>query len=271
MEATGMYGEALAEWLFAKGYAVSVVNPAQIKAYGVAQLRRVKTDKADAQLIADFGRTQQPPVWEPPPPEVKHLRALVRYMDKLQEECQREQNRLHAQRDAGLRVRHRKHIAYLKEQIAELKLEIETHIQAYPALAEAVALLLTIKSVGPLVAWHFVAEIDINRFSSPKELVAFVGLNPHIRRSGKRQKTKAPISKMGNPALRRVLYMPIQNAKRYNVPIRQLNERLLASGKHSAVASVAAMRKMVHIIYGVWKSGKPFDQHFEAAQLALVA
>jgi len=271
MEATGMYGEALAEWLYEKGYAVSVVNPAQIKAYSQAQLRRAKTDKADARLIADFARTQRPRLWTPPPPEIKRLRALVRYMNALQNEYQRERNREHAQQLADMKAMHGEHIAYLKAKIAEVKALIDAHIQAHPALADTVKLLMTIKSVGPLVAWHFVAEVDITRFSSAKELVAFLGLNPHINRSGKRQKTPSPISKMGNPALRRVLYMPTQSAKRFNLPVQVFYDRLIANGKHSAVATIAAMRKLVHIIYGVWKSGQPFDPHYETFQHALVA
>jgi transposase len=221
--------------------------------------------------MADFARTQRPPLWTPPPPEIKRLRALVRYMDKLQDACQREQNRLHAQRLPEWQAMHREHIAYLKAKIAEVKALIEAHIQAHPALAETVVLLMTIQSVGPLVAWHFVAEIDITRFNSPKALVAFLGLNPPINRSGKRQKTQSPISQMGNPALRRVLYMPIQTAKRFNVPVQVFYDRLIAAGKHSAVATIAAMRKLVHIIYGVWKSGQPFDPHYEATQQTLVA
>jgi transposase len=271
LEATGMYGEALAEWLVEQDEAVSVVNPAQIKAYGQAQLRRAKTDKTDARLIADFARTQQPPLWTPSAPEIKHLRALVRYMDRLQEERQREQNRLHAQRLPQLQAMHREHIAYLQARLAELQTQIKAHIQAHPALAHTVALLMTIKSVGPLMAWHFVAEIDITRFASPKALVAFLGLNPHIRRSGKRQKTATPISKMGNAALRRVLYMPTINAKQHNVPVKRLYERLIERGKHKAVARIAAMRKLVHIIYGVWTSGQAFDAHFETDSIARAA
>ena len=94
LEATGLYGDAVVEFLFQHGYVVSVVNPARIKAYGDSQLKRNKTDRADASLIADFCRTQQPEAWQPPRPEVKELRALLRYLDDLQAMRQQESNRL---------------------------------------------------------------------------------------------------------------------------------------------------------------------------------
>ena len=60
MEATGVYSEGIATYLYEAGYAVSVVNPARVKNYGASKLRRNKTDKADARLIADFCLTQEP-------------------------------------------------------------------------------------------------------------------------------------------------------------------------------------------------------------------
>lgn len=94
LEATGGYQEAVAIALHEAGYAVSVLNPSRIAAYGQSQLRRAKTDPTDAALIADFVRTQTPPVWTPPPPEMRQLQALVRRLDALLEMQTQERNRL---------------------------------------------------------------------------------------------------------------------------------------------------------------------------------
>ena len=76
LEATGSYGEALALYLFDAGYRVSVVNPAQVKAFAASRLTRTKTDKVDAELIARFCLLQQPSAWQPPAPAVRGLPRL---------------------------------------------------------------------------------------------------------------------------------------------------------------------------------------------------
>ena len=118
LEATGTYGEALAEFLHATGRQVSVVNPAQIKAYGQSQLVRNKTDQADARLIADFCATQHPALWTPPAPEWKELQALVRHLDSLKTMRQQERNRLSAGlSSATVEQALHEHIAFLDHQI----------------------------------------------------------------------------------------------------------------------------------------------------------
>jgi len=75
LEATGRYGEAVAEWLYEQGHTVSIVNPACIKAFGQSKLSRNKTDKGYSQLIALYCQQNQPPAWSPSPPEVQQLQA----------------------------------------------------------------------------------------------------------------------------------------------------------------------------------------------------
>lgn len=86
----------LAETLHQRGYTSSIVNPVRIKSYDDSQLHRNRIDKLDAALIADFCRTQAPSIWNPPSPELKELRALVRHLDDLKQEQQRIKNRLEA-------------------------------------------------------------------------------------------------------------------------------------------------------------------------------
>src|SRR5579862_8129836 len=94
LEATGRYGDAVAQALYAAGFQVSIVNPARIRGYADSQVRRNKTDKLDAKLIADFCRTQQPEPWTPPAPEIRQLQALVRHLASLEEARQQLVNRL---------------------------------------------------------------------------------------------------------------------------------------------------------------------------------
>ena len=98
MEATGVYGDGLAEYLYGQGHTVSVVNPTRIKKYAESQLQRNKTDKSDATVIADFCRTQQVDLWSPPEPAVRELRELVRHLEDLHQMPTQEQNRGSASR-----------------------------------------------------------------------------------------------------------------------------------------------------------------------------
>ena len=81
MEATGIYYEALANFLFDKKCNISVTNPAQIAAFAQSVLSRVKTDKADAKLIARFCQAMNPPLFTPLPANIRQLQALVRRME----------------------------------------------------------------------------------------------------------------------------------------------------------------------------------------------
>src|SRR6266849_3339672 len=136
LEATGRYSEGVAEYLHEAGYRVSVVNPARIRGYATSQLRRNKTDKLDATLIADFCRTQQPEAWTPPPPEVRQLQALVRHLTTLETAKQQADNRL---REAAalppLVVQQlRNQRDFLVAQIKQLKQAIQDHINHFPDL-----------------------------------------------------------------------------------------------------------------------------------------
>jgi transposase len=145
MEATGQYGEGLAEYLYQQGYPVSVVNPARIKAYASSKLRRNKTDKADAALIAEYCLREKPPLWSPPPASFKELQGLVRRLDDLQANFQAENNRLQSGVTSPIVLEDlRNHIAYLNQQIQHIKQAIQDHIQSYPELKRRQELLVSI-------------------------------------------------------------------------------------------------------------------------------
>jgi transposase len=94
LEATGTYGEALAVYLHEQGYAVSVVNPHRIVHYARSQGTRHKTDPVDARVIAEFCAKEQPPRWTPPAAHYRYLQALLRHQETLEQDQQRERNRL---------------------------------------------------------------------------------------------------------------------------------------------------------------------------------
>lgn len=267
LEATGTYSEPLALYLFEAGHTVSVVNPAKIKAYGQSRLSRTKTDKADAALIAQSCRERQPPAWQPPPREIRDLQAMARRLESLQEMRQMEQNRL----DAGVgaeRVRASlvRHLADLDREIADAQDGIREHIGAHPGLRRQRQLLLSIPGIGETTAAKFLAEIlDVSLYASARQLAAFAGLAPRLHESGTSVKKKAWLSKLGTPRLRKALYFPAISAIRHNPQVRALSLRLKERGKCPMQIIGAAMRKLVHIAYGVLKSGEMFKAEMKTA------
>ncbi len=147
MEATGIYGEALAEHLFDSGFTISVVNPVRIKGFAQSELIRSKTDKIDAGLIARFCYAMQPQAWSPQPKEIRLLRDLVRHLDALQGISQQEKNRLEAASEV-IKNQLLTHIDFLDAKIKEVKRLISQHIDDHPDLKNRKYLLETIPGIG---------------------------------------------------------------------------------------------------------------------------
>lgn len=267
MEATNRYWEELASYLYAQGHTVSVVNPARIRDYAKSKLLRNKTDKLDADLIADFCLTQDPDAWQPLSPEVQELQALMRHWEDLKSLRSEIHTRLtNGSSSTSVHNMLRKHLAFLDQQIAELKKQIESHIDQHPGLKQQRDLLVSIPGIGNLTAAKLLSE-NIQAFSSTRALVAYAGLSPQFRRSGTSIHPPARMSKIGNPHLRKALYFPAVNARRFNPVIQIFCERLRQRDKHTMTIIGAAMRKLLCLALGVLKSGVPFDPNYQSLPL----
>ena len=264
LEATGNFSDEVATFLYAQGYTVSVVNPARISGYAKSQLRRNKTDKLDAQLIADFCRTQHPPSWTPPDPAWKELQGLVRHLQDLGKTRQQTKNRLSAKPSSAAVIDQlQAHITFLDGQIQHTKKLIQDHINQQPDLRRQRDLLTSIPGIGDLTAGKLLAEFrHIAAFDSPAQLVAFAGLNPKQHVSGTSIHGKTVISKQGRASIRAALYMPAVVAKRFNPILATFAQRLEQRGVSGTALIVAIMRKLLHLDFGILKSGQPFDPNF---------
>ncbi len=264
LEATGQYGEALAEWLLEQGHMVSIVNPARIKRYGQSKLHRNKTDKADADLIAEFCLKENPAFWEPLSPEIKQLRALNRRLQALKAISRQEKNRQKSgEKNNWILSDLDMHIEFLEKRIEAINKEILDLIKLTPELKSQYDLLRTIPGIGHLTAITLLAEVgDFSAFDNAPQLAAYAGLNPQGHRSGSSVFKKTQISKQGRVELRRCLYMPALVALEWNPVVQALDERMTKTNHHRMEIVIAAMRKLLYLAYGVLKTQLPFDPDY---------
>lgn len=262
MESTGVYGEELAEYLYKLGYKVSVVNPARIKGFSQGELKRTKTDKVDASVIARFCMAMKPELWFPTAKNIKQLQSLVKRIDSLLEMKQQEVNRLDVSNKI-VRVEIQEHINYIEERIKQIRKKIEKHIDDDPELRDKKELLESIPGVGEatisLVLSYFA---ETAKFKSAKKLTSYLGIAPREHQSGSSINKRSKMSKVGNSFLRKSLFMPALVGLKYNPVLIEMKERLTKAGKAKMLIVGAAMRKLVHIIYGVLKNNIPFDPNY---------
>lgn len=260
MEATGGYESKLAQYLYDNNFKVSVINPARIKGFSMSKLSRVKTDKADSELIAQFCQAMQPDLWKPTPLNIQELQQWVRRLDSLIANKNQENNRLDGASEV-VAINISTHIEFLDKQIQEVEELISNNIKGHQDLNDKSKLLNSIPGIGEKTIAIILAFLTVENFDSAKQVVAFVGLNPKPKQSGSSVLGAGRISKTGDADLRKAFYMPAIVSLRFNLIIKGFAERLSSVGKAKMIVVIAAMRKLLHIIYGVLKNKTPFNKN----------
>ncbi len=216
----------------------------------------------DAALIACFCLAQQPETWQPPAPELRELQALVRRLESLVEMRVAEKNRLSSGISTEtVRYNLEQHIAYLSEEIKQTEEMTRRHVNNHPNLKEQSDLLYSIPGIGEATAALLLAEIvNIKQYKSARQVAAYAGLAPRERRSGSSVRGRVQLSKIGNARLRKALYFPAITALRCRSFFQHWASGMRERGKCKMTVIGAAMRKLIHLAYGVLKTGKPFDR-----------
>ena len=260
MEATNIYWQALATWLHAQGYRVSVVNPARIKGYAQATMQRNKTDKLDSAVIASFCAKHQPSAWEPASEEQRHLRALVRHRDDLLQTQLQQQNRLRDATDTLVKASLETLLSAIASELAEVERRINEQLAAQTTMQTNLSLLTSIVGIGVITAAKLLSEFgELEQYRSAKAAAADAGLTPSHYESGTSVRRRPKMSKVGKAGIRAALYWPAITAMRCCPAIKAFAGRLAAKGKPKKVIIGAVMRKLVHICYGVLKHQTPYD------------
>jgi transposase len=266
LESTSRYGDALADFLHRHGFLVSMVNPRRTRCYANSQLTRTVNDTLDARLIADFCASERNTLrlWEPLSSDHAQLRELTRARQALVQQRDGFANMLESA--AGLaRKAFQKQLRALERHIQQLDKTLKHFVQQQlsPKLAKQIELADSVTAVGLITAATVIAELPpMEKLTQADQAVALFGLDPIKKISGSSVNTPARLSRMGSRRGRRALYMPALCALRFNPIVRQLGQRLQRKGRSGKYVIVAAMRKLLRLIFGVVKQGKPFDPNW---------
>lgn len=259
LEATGIYWEALAMHLAQAGHRVSVINPALAKAHGQSLGKRSKTDAIDARILADFCREKRPPAWVAPTPSEQRLKALVLRLQSLVDMQSEEKNRIESAREA-VRDSLDTHLRWLADEIKRLEREISKSLDDDPSLRDKRDLLHSIPGLGERTLAILLAYgLGQQRFDNARQFAAFAGLSVVQHESGSSVRAKPRLAKTGHARLRSALYMPAMVALYRTAWGRVFRTRLAANGKPAKLIIGAMMRKLIHVAFGVLRSGRPFD------------
>jgi transposase len=258
LEATAAYHELAAYRLAAAGLRVSIVNSARVRSFGKGLGILGKTDPIDARLLARYGQLVSPRAWRPPARTLLDLEALLARLDDIEGDLRREESRLEQARTRGcpalVESSLLESIEAAKGRRGELRRAIAAQVAACPELQADLDRLLTIPAVGPRTATRMLVLLRTRAFESARQAAACLGLVPVERTSGKSVQGRPALSKNGNPRLRAALYMAAIVGVRCNPDLHAQYERLLGRGKCKMSALVAAMRKLVHLCFGVLRN-----------------
>lgn len=258
LESTGIYHLLLSVLLTDHGWTVIVINPYITSKAIKASLRHVKNDRKDAMVIRKVLMLGEGYVFSDTS-EILRLKALLREytsLTKIKAKCKNMmaiQNKYQQTTDKALDSVFPQLMDSLNESLKQMKKRLrETN-------SEEQKLLQTIPGIGPVCSSALVAFIgSIERFDHPKKLVAYIGLDCRVHQSGTSINGKGFITKRGNPVLRSLLFNAAYVARQHNPELKEFFEKKLSEGKHYFSATCAVERKLVSIVYAVWKRGTPF-------------
>jgi transposase len=268
LEATGIYYEQLAWYLHQQGFNISVILPTKAKRYLQATGHKSKNDKMDAKGLARMGLEQRLPLWQPVSQNIYRLRLLTRQLEDFNKQRTALLNQLHALHHSAYPVKEveknlKKMIVALEKGILDLEKAIHALIEQDDQLREKVEKITAIKGVGIKTVAVLLAETNgFATFENQGQLVSYAGYDIVENQSGKKAGTTR-MSKKGNAHIRRAMHLPAFGVVRYQEPcFVSLYQRLIARGKTKMQAYVAVQRKLLILIWALWRKNESYDPVF---------
>ena len=266
MEASGSYYLKLSNYLYSRGIEVSIVNPLVIKRFSQMNLNRAKTDRKDAQVIADYGKTYNPKRWKPNSKDTNSISQIHSAMELLNKQIRGLKGQQEAFENSGelapfLRKELKSSLAFLEKK--KLKLSQEVERLAEKEFGEKIDKIASIPGIGKKTAIMLNVITDgFTKFEHHKQLTAYVGFSPRIYQSGTSIKGKGHICKMGKSQIRKLLYLCSWTAKFCNKACREMYERLKAKGKPERVIKIAIANKLLKQAFAIGKSQINYSENY---------
>ena len=268
MESTGVYHEKIALFLFQQNCMLSIILPNKAKAFSKTLAIKTVNDKVSAQMLARLGLEKKLDSWQPPSPVYNQLRQLTRERDQLMSEQTQIKNQLHAEQSGAWPnsqsiKRMKSRLRLIAKQIEETENDINQVLKNETWLKEKIKKVCTIKGVGVITAVTVIAETNgFNLIRNKKQLVSYAGLDVITKDSGISVRSKPRISHRGNKYLRKCLFFPALTAIRRDSAMKSLFVRLVSKHGIKMKAAVAVQRKLLILIYILWKNNTEFDQNY---------
>ena len=269
LEATGVYHETLACFLVDHGFYVSVVLPNRARYFAKTLKIKTVTDKVSAESLATMGLEKKLDRWNKPDPLFNHLRQLTRERDQLIQERTAIKCQLHAEtsgawpnRESIKRMKHR--IVLINKQKGEVESEIKKIIDTNEEIKNRIQHPASAIGVGLITAATVLAETNgFALIRNKKQLVSYAGLDVVEKQSGISVRGKSRISHHGNKYLRKCLHFPALTAIKHSAEHKTLFVRLVSKHGIKMKAAVAVQRKLLVLIYTLWKNKTFYDPEFE--------
>jgi len=268
MEATGVYHQGIAHYLYDLGYKVSIMQSGRVKRYAQSLDQRSKTDALDSRMLSMLGLERNLRAWQPPSAELQQLKALSRERSNLLKSRTVETNRQEAISSSSypsstFTKRHQQRMELINEQIQAIEEEMRELVARSEPLQTGINYLESIPGVSFISAATVVGEtLGFSSINNAKQLNSYAGYDVVQRESGSfRGRTR--ISKRGNAHIRAVLHMPSMTCVRCNPTLKQFYQRLKPTKAKPIVALVAVQRKLLILMYTLWKNEQEYDPEYE--------
>ena len=255
-EATGIYSEPLQAFCAHHKIKAYRINPKQSHNFARSLGVRSKTDTIDARTIHAYQKLIPEESLQVPVIDLvaRKLSGYLTSYQFIQKQRISLANHLEGIREKSLLKRLQQELKRIEHLEEDLLGEVKAYICAHPRLKEDYERLLTIPGIGEKAAFTLLTFFQQYPDTNRAQVTALAGLDPIQKESGTSVKGKAKISKNGNRALRKMLYMPTLCAIKYNRKMADFYERLLSHHKPKMVAVIAVMRKLLLVAHALYRS-----------------